>query len=197
MPPPAPVAGVTSIVLGRSDAPLLQRFFDDNPAYFLTVQGAPAGPSEALDEITSLPPASYPFNETYVIGYRAESGALIALANVVTDFLAPGVWLIGTFYVATERHGTGLAHTLYDSIERWASAHGARWLRLGVVLGNTRAERFWTRVGFQNVKIRHGVVIGKRTNALQVMVKSLAGETVDCYRELVAHDREEGSCSKR
>jgi hypothetical protein len=66
---------------------------------------------------------------------------------------------------------------------------GARWLRLGVVEGSTRAERFWLRCGFAQVRGRGPVTMGRKTNLLRVMAKPLAGGTIDEYLELVERDR--------
>lgn len=186
--PPSPLAGINSRLLGAPDAPLLQRFMAENPAYFVAVHGALPTSSEALDELNSLPPATYSYGEKVLIGFQTEKGTLIAFANIVTDLFAPGVWLIATFYVATERHGSGDAKAYYLAIEQWAASHGAQWLRLGVVIGNTRAEKFWARAGFMDVIVRHGIAMGQRVNAMQVMVKSLRSATLDDYRALVAQD---------
>jgi GNAT superfamily N-acetyltransferase len=86
------------------------------------------------------------------------------MANVVSDLLAPTVWHIGTFIVATSRHGRGDAQVIYDNLEAWARRNGAQWLRLGVVKGNLRAEHFWERQGFAQTRLRPGVSMGRLTN---------------------------------
>ena len=200
--PASPLANVNSILLADSDAPLLQTFLDQNPAYFITVQGTPAESDEAEREITDLPPTGYPYDEKYVIGYTNQSanqsanqsGELIAVANMITDLFAPTVWHLATFYLATDRHGTGQAGILYCSLEQWAIAHGARWMRLGVVVGNTRAVRFWSRCGFQPMRVRSAVCSAVCTGQVErdilVMCKSLCGQELGDYLALVAHDRD-------
>jgi GNAT superfamily N-acetyltransferase len=157
--------------LGADDEPLLQRFFDENPAYFIAVHGEPDAAGEAHEEIHGLPPAGWSFSKKWLVGYVDGAGSLVAVANVITDLLAPGVWHIGLFIVATSRHGSGDAQRLHDGLERWASGYGARWLRLGVVRGNGRAERFWESLGYTQVRTREGVAISKLTNTLRVMIK--------------------------
>ena len=120
-----------------------------------------------------------------------ETGSLIGVANVVSDLLAPGVWHIGLFMVATRLHGGGAARSLYEQLERWALDQGAQWLRLGVVQGNTRAERFWERCAFVEVRKRGGVEMGMLVNTLRVMAKPLAAGTLPEYLALVARDRPE------
>ena len=66
---------------------------------------------------------------------------------------------------------------------------GAHWIRLGVVVGNARAERFWARCGYVQVRERGPLEMGKKTNMLRVMVKPLAGGSLDAYLSLVERDR--------
>ena len=189
--PPSPLPGIRTVELVAGSEPLLQAFFDANPAYFLTIQGEPAAPTEAHEEIHGELPSGWRYTKKWVFGYVDRNGSLIALANLVSDILAPAVWNVSTFIVATERHGTGDAALLYRSLEEWAHAHGAQWLRLGVVLGNTRGERFWQAQGYVQTRLRHGIQFGSRTNSLRVMFKPLAGGTLEQYLSIIARDRPE------
>ena len=187
--PRCSLSGLSVFELTPQHAPLLQRFFDDNPAYFLAVLGQAAQPNEALEEIVEALPPGWSFSRQIRMAWQEASGCLVAMANITSDLLAPGVWHIGLFIVATERHGSGTAQTLYRDIEAWAVANGASWLRLGVVAGNVRAERFWEAAGFHEMRRRAGVEMGKLTNTVRVMAKPLSGGTIDAYLRLVARDR--------
>ena len=190
--PVSPIAGIRIIELTADRAPELQRFFDENPAYFLATSGEPAGPNEAYEEITGEVPAGWGFTKKWVVGYAQENGSLVALANVITDLLAPTVFHIGTFIVATARHGTGNAQELYRGLELWSAANGAAWMRLGVVKGNARAERFWASAGYIPVRERHGIQMGNRTTTVRNMVKPLKSSNLEAYFSLVSRDRPEG-----
>jgi GNAT superfamily N-acetyltransferase len=186
--PASPIAGLTVVGLGPESEPILQRFFDANPAYFVTVSGEPAGPNEARDEIRDEVPAGMSYTSRWMLGWADAGGELAAMADGVCDLLAPGVWHIGLFIVATSRHGGGDARTLYRSLEDWALANGAAWMRLGVVQGNVRAERFWQAQGYVETRTRT-VAMGRRTNVVRVMHKPLAGGSVAQYLALVPRDR--------
>jgi hypothetical protein len=190
--PVSPIAGIRTIELTADRAPELQRFFEENPAYFLATSGEPAGPDEALEEITGEVPVGWSFTKKWVVGYAQENGSLMALANVITDLLAPAVFHIGTFIVATARHGTSDAQQLYRGLEHWSVANGAAWMRLGVVKGNARAERFWASAGYIPVRERHGIQMGNRTMTVRTMVKPLRGGNLEVYFSLVPRDRPEG-----
>jgi GNAT superfamily N-acetyltransferase len=189
--PQSPIPGLQAIELTIADAPLLQRFFDRNPAYFLATSGEPAGAGEAMDEISDPLPADMNYTKKWVIGYVDESGELAAMATVIAGLLAPSVQHIGTFIVATDRHGSGDAQRIYGALEAWAHDAGGAWMRLGVVLGNSRAERFWTAQGYVPVRRRHEIQMGPRTVTIQVMYKPLRGGARDEYLVLVPRDREE------
>jgi GNAT superfamily N-acetyltransferase len=189
--PVSPIPGLRTIEITAARTTLLQRFFDTNPEYSITVSGEPAGPNAAHDEIHDLPPAGWSFTKMWVIGYIDENDELAAMANVVSDLLVSGVWHIGLFIVATSRHGTGDAQVLYRGLESWAAANGAHWLRLGVVEGNARAERFWIAHGYVETRKRSGVEIGKRINTIRVMVKPLTNGSIAQYLSLVPRDRPE------
>jgi GNAT superfamily N-acetyltransferase len=179
----------SAVELTAVDIPDLQRFFELNPEYFVAVNGQAPAPEEARDEFYGALPHGWAFTKKWLIGFFDESQSLIGMANVVSDLLAPGVWHIGLFMIATRLHGSGEAQALYERLERWALEHGAQWLRLGVVAGNSRAERFWDRYGFTEVRKRADVQMGRLVNTLRVMAKPLAGGTLPEYLALVERDR--------
>ena len=68
-------------------------------------------------------------------------------------------------------------------------AEGARWIRLGVVKGNAKAERFWAKVGYRELRERGPVVMGRQSNVVRVLWKPLAGGTRADYLARVERDR--------
>lgn len=189
--PASTIPNLRTIEITSSEEPLLQRFFETNPQYFLAVNGEPAGPNEAHEEIHGELPTGWRFTKKWMVGYVDAQNNLSAMANIISDLLAPHVWHIGLFVVATSRHGTGDAQTIYHGLESWAKASGAQWLRLGVVEGNARAEHFWESLGYMQTRTREGVVMGKLTNSIRVMVKPLAGGSIEQYLALIERDRPE------
>jgi GNAT superfamily N-acetyltransferase len=187
--PTSPIPELRVVNLLVDGEPALQAFFDANPFYFMAVHGEPAQSGEAHEEIHGTLPAGYPFTHKYVFGYQDSHGQLVAMANVISDLLARHVWHVGTFIVATAKHGTGAAQKLYASIEQWAAQSGAQWMRLGVVEGHSRAESFWQRCGYQQVARREGIVMGTKTNVIRVMAKPLLNQPISEYQLLVQRDR--------
>ena len=189
--PSSSIPGLRTIEITSENEQELQRFFEANPQYFLSVNGEPAGPNEAHVEIHGELPSGWSLTKKWLVGYVNAENSLVAFANVVSDLLAPSVWHIGLLIVATSQHGTGDAQAIHRGLETWAISNGANWLRLGVVKGNVRAERFWEALGYIETRTRVGVEMGKLTNTLRVMVKPLANGSIEQYLSLVPRDRPE------
>ena len=183
------VGALDARALDGDDVPRLQHFLDANPEYYLSTHGEPPAPDEAAREFAELPLAGMPFRSNWMIGVGGADGPLVAMAHGLGDFIAAHVWHIGLFIVASELHGDGTARLLYDELEAWMRAQGARWIRLGVVQGNAKAERFWHKAGYRQVRERTGLAMGKRVNTVRVLVKPLGNEPLETYLAQVARDR--------
>lgn len=181
--------GIRVVALTVADDVELQHFFEQAPVYFIAVNGEPATPTEARDELLGPLPAGWTCSRMYWFGYRDAEDRLVSVVNIAADLLAQGVWHIGLLLVDSRRHGSGLAQHLHADLERWAIENGAQWLRLTVVVGNTCAERFWPKLGYVPVRTRDGVAMGRQVNRVSIQIKALAGGRVEDYLALVERDR--------
>jgi GNAT superfamily N-acetyltransferase len=181
--------GVRGVALGEAELPRLQAFFEANPTYFETVNGSPVRPDEARQEFDDLPPPEMPFRQRWIIGLEEPGGQLQGIAIVLADFIVPAVWHVALFIVDTTLHGSGVAGRAYRALEDWMRGQGANWLRLGAVVGNARAERFWPKMGYHEVRQRHGMQTGLKTSTVIVFVKPLGGRSLDDYLGRMARDR--------
>jgi GNAT superfamily N-acetyltransferase len=177
------------VALTLADEVELQQFFEHAPDYFIAVNGEPATLTEACDELQVQLPAGWACSRMHWLGYRGTDETLVAVVNIAADLLADGVWHIALLLVDSRWHGTGLAQQLHSDLERWAVENGAQWLRLSVVVGNTKAERFWPKLGYVSVRTRDGITMGRQVNRVSIQVKALAGGQVKDYLALVERDR--------
>lgn len=175
--------------LQTADVPALQALFDANPLYFRTINGRDALPDEAQTEFDELPPPHLSHGRRWIAGVYDRAGGLAGVVVVLSDFCTAGVWHLSLFLLATRLHGQGLAGALHQALQAWAQRQGARWLRLGVIVGNARAERFWERMGYVEVRRRLGIDTGGRRNDSRVMVKPLGPDGIDSYLARVPRDR--------
>jgi GNAT superfamily N-acetyltransferase len=158
------VEAIECAEVDEGELPELQEFLEANPEYYLAVDGSPPGPNEAREQFEFALPPQWPFEKKWLLVFRRKDGCIVGMAGLISNLFAEGVWHIGIFMVATSLHGSGLAQALYDRMESWMRTRGGRWLRLGVVEGNRRAERFWESMGYVDVRRRLDVEMGERVN---------------------------------
>jgi len=195
-PPLFTAAGCVAVLLSPDDAPALQSFLDANPGYSQIVAGRPWLPDEAASELAERPPTDWPQGATrHLALLDARDGGWRGLLFYTEDLLAPQVWHLALFLVASAWHGRGLAAALHQAWEDHAAAQGAHWLRLGVVIGNARAERFWERMGYQDVRLRRGLVFGQLTQDVRLMVRPLGEATLAEHLARVPRDRPDNSAA--
>lgn len=175
--------------LTAEDEAAVQVFFEANPGYFMVCNGQPAQPLEAREELNGEVPHGWEYGRRWVWGYVDGQGTLVALVNIISDLWVSGVWHTAFFIVDSSRHGRGDARMIHQDIERWAQHNGAQWMRLVVVQGNVRAERFWAKLGYRQTRTREGIEMGKRINTVRMMIKPLGERTVEEHLQRVPRDR--------
>ena len=179
------------------EVPRLQAFFDANPGIFIVVNGRPPQPDEAQTAFDAMPPPHLAFSRRWFLGLfhrktaeQAAEAPLAGVAIVNSNLGAPGVWHLALFFVEGALQGRGVASEFYAAMEAWVRGQGAQWLRLGVVEGNLRAQRFRSREGFQAVRSREGIDTGGRLNTVHVLVQPRTDQTdLARYLELTPCDR--------
>ncbi len=191
----ATAGDVRIVVLTASDIPEIQRLYEANPEYSLNVMGRPPKPNDAYEEFFDTPPPEFPWRAQWILGFVNAGDKLIGVASIVADLFAAAVWHIGYFMIETKRHGAGLARAIYDALEAHIRREGAVWLRLGVVVGNGRAEKFWARCGYMETRRRENYVLGDAVHTVRVMVKPLRERSIDDYLSVVPRDRPESSAA--
>jgi GNAT superfamily N-acetyltransferase len=192
MPAPASLfasADLRAIPMTAADVPQLQALFETNPGYFLRINGSPPPADAAQSEFDESPPPHLGFGQRWMLGVRQRDGELVGVINLLSDLCTAGAWHIALFWLVDRLHGRGLAEPLHAALEQHARQNGALWLRLSVIAGNARAERFWQRLGYVELRRRLGVDTGGRLNDARVLLKPLAGLGVDAYLDRVARDR--------
>lgn len=186
-------AGLHARTLQADEVPALQAFFDANPGYWLTVNGVPPPPDLAQTEFDERPPPSMTYAGHDVLGLFDAGGQLQGVTVVARDLMQPGVWHVALLLLAESLQGRGVGSAIYAALERWMGELGARWVRMGVVIGNLAARRFWARQGFVGLRVAQGIDTGGRVNQVQTHAKSLAGplegEQLERYLSLLPRDR--------
>ncbi|MGN4967281.1 GNAT family N-acetyltransferase [Aeromonas dhakensis] len=132
--------------LQASDAPALQRLFEQAPTYQAAISHAPLCAQAAEEALTACPP-TLPFSAKQVIGCW-EAGELTAVLDLLRDYPEPTTAYLGLLLVGEPWQGAGRGQALYLHACTLARAWGATQLRLSVIASNEVALSFWLRRGF-------------------------------------------------
>ncbi len=186
-------ANFTVRELAAEEIPLLQALFEANPDYFVIVGGQPPRPDEAQQEFEERVPEHLSFGTRWFAGAFDRAATLRGLIILVSDLSAQGVWHTALFFLDGVLRRTGAAMELHNSLEAHARRSGAQWLRLAVIDGNVPAQRFWAKCGYQQVRTRLYPNLSGETKLARVLVKPLAGGTLEQYALLVPRDAPEST----
>lgn len=176
------------IRLDHENADELQALLAANEAYYLLATGAPAAFDEAVREMDSRPPETMPHDAVWNLGWRGEDGRLLGFAQVIAGLLAPPVWHIGFFLVRPDCQHQGVGRALHSALLVWMRTRGARWIRLGVIVGNARGEDFWQRCGYREARRRENVAMGRLSHTIRTLVLLPEGDSLAEYQRQVPRD---------
>ncbi len=128
-----------------ADAAAIQAILDADPETWLLLEGAPLVPNEGTLMLTIRPP-EIPLERKHL--YVADG---VCVLDMLAGYPVPTTWFLGLIFLAPERRGGGLGTRVLDAITAHVRAHGGTALRLGVVVENIAARRFYDRLGFRHV----------------------------------------------
>ena len=131
------------------DDDLLQALLETDPGYAERVTGYPPGPSDGYSTLTAVPPDFDPADK-HVLGLF-DGERLVAAADVLHGYPAPGTAFVGLLLVDGTNRGAGLGRAMHDEVVRLAREWGdVGTLRLAVVDTNAEvAAPFWERLGYR------------------------------------------------
>lgn len=167
------VRGHALVPITAGDAEELQRFFEACSEYFELQDGCAPGGTAALDELAQVPPERSAADKLS-LGVRAPGGDLVGFVDLVRHYPEPGCWWLGLLLLVPRLRNRGLGAQVYEELARWAAAHGACSIRLGVLEQNRAAQRFWRRRGFEPVGSGRYVAPSGRESAVIIMAAQLA-----------------------
>lgn len=132
--------------LTETDIPALQALLERCADYYRDVGRRAVKPDEAQTLFDILPPDKTRADK-HLFGVDDLSG----VTDLISDWPAPGTWLIGFLLLEPAARSRGLGPTVVAAVEAYAGERGAQRLRVGVEHTNPRALRFWEGQGFVHV----------------------------------------------
>lgn len=159
--------------LTEADIPAIQGCAARCVDYTLLVEGRETQPDEGAQFLLDAPDGWDP-NSLHKLGVVGDGDELVGLLDVVPGYPDADVWYIGLMVLDPKVRGSGFGTRLYTAFEAWAASHGAARVMLSVVKENEAAHRFWTRIGFQDVRDVEPRQFGNKMQGRWEMAKVVA-----------------------
>lgn len=138
------------LVLTEDEAEDVAELYARCADYFQLQDGEAATLADVIEMFSDVPDEKSAMDQT-VLGWR-DDGRLYALAAILRDFPADGIWYLGFMIVDPAKRRQGIGRSIYQTIEQWAAGRGAREMRLSVLEVNEGADRFWRSLGYKELR---------------------------------------------
>ena len=165
-------AGRDVMRLSTDDAPALQRLLERCDDYYDIVEGRPAGPHAAIEELTEGPPERMP-QDVFGLGIAARPGELAGFIAALRHYRRPNQWYLGLMLLDPAMRGRGLGRAAYLAFEEWVVSEGADPMLLAVVEPNHR-RCILGKPRFRVAALLSGAYIGLRKHVLIELEKNIA-----------------------
>jgi len=134
---------------GWGDVGALQSLLEAAPGYHRLVEGAPAGPNAAFDQIAD---AEADPDRRLLLLWPREGSMAAGVVDLQIHWPDPGAAHVRLLLLRESLHGRGLGREAAAGLEEALRLEGFRALRLSVTVENDGARAFWERVGFAPVE---------------------------------------------
>jgi len=162
------LGGLEARVLERADLAALQDLLERCADFVTLDEGAAPGPGAAEEALDAVPPG-FAREDQMVFGLG--DARLVGMIGVLRGYPSVGEWWIGTFMLDPAARGRGLGAAVMADFEAWLREQGCAAVYLAVLERNPDAQRFWERVGYQELDRR--VRKGARPDPCVRMVRRL------------------------
>jgi GNAT superfamily N-acetyltransferase len=166
--------GYTVVRLTAADEGELQDLFVRCSDFHELAEGVPTPPGAASEELVARPPGT-PLRDKFSFGISAAGGGMVGYLDLIRNHPAEGEWWIGLLMLEPAERGAGLGSRVYRAAAEWVARQGGTAIHIGVLEHNPKAERFWRRQGFQEVRRVEWVAGTGRVGRLIIMVDQRPG----------------------
>ncbi|SKA96785.1 Acetyltransferase (GNAT) domain-containing protein [Caloramator quimbayensis] len=118
--------------------------------YYLLIEGVLPSKKDVDEIFIDLPP-NKSYEDKYVLGIF-KYDELAGIVDIVRDFPDAGEWMLGLMLIKIDERGNGLGRNVHRALSEWASNLGAKSFRIGVVIDNHKAMKFWSNLGYKKIK---------------------------------------------
>jgi RimJ/RimL family protein N-acetyltransferase len=143
-------ARIKAEILSAGDLDLVIRLNETCRDFFFFQNGLPPSENDAREIFEFLPPQSDGVTKLPIGIFN--SGKLVGVMDVLRGYRTSSEWYIGFMLLAPSVRGQGFGSEIHNEFASYARRQGTHRLLLAVLEANESARRFWTRLGYNEVK---------------------------------------------
>lgn len=165
---PPVIEGFAVRPLEDRDVVPLQALFDQDPEYFVEINGR----AFTVEEVRAALPPGLSYDDKF--SYALERGGRVeGVIDLVRGYPEPQVMYLGFLFLSKAVRGGGAGRRCLRGLYVWAREMGARVLRLGVVEPNAKARHLYATEGFTFEAMREVDPEAKRMRRTLVLRRAL------------------------
>jgi len=122
----------------------LQALYGRCPDYLRMAFGEPVRATAAEED--------FALDRNMIYGIYSRDAELIGALEMLRDYPKPDEWWIGLLMLDPRARGHGLGERICRTTFDWIVREGGRAVWIAVLTHNEPAQRFWTRIGFEEME---------------------------------------------
>lgn len=154
--------------LHQGDAAEFQSLFERCSDYVQLHSGAPPRPNEAEEELRARP-AGKELTDKFSFGIFDSQQEMVGFIDLMRNYPAVNEWWIGLLLINPIARGQGLGTRAYRASTEWVRNQQGHRMWLGVLEENESALRFWSRLGFEEVRRESHMADSGKTHVVVVL----------------------------
>lgn len=143
--------GYTIKSISIDDCKIVEKLCIECSDYFILHDGTLPNTKDIKGIFFDLPP-NKGYEDKFVLGIFTSQNKLIGIVDIVRDYPTVGEWMLGLMLIAPNQRNNGLGTTVHKIVSDWAMSLGAKSFRIGVIQENDKGNKFWSRLGYINIK---------------------------------------------
>ncbi len=155
-------------LLRREDIGAIQDLYVRCLDYMLLVDGRPADPGAVEEEFQSVP-SGKTLADKFVFGIFDRQHVLSGLLDTVRGYPDRATWWLDTLLLVPEARSRGLGQKVFQAFAGYVEASDGQAIMLGVVEENTRALKFWQKMGFEFLRQTAPEPFGNKIQRVTIM----------------------------
>ena len=135
-------------LLSKEDIPAVQKFFNDNPDFFIASTGQAPKENEAEILFNKIPEGKTTEDKFWLAIFDNDNNNIVAFVDLIQNYKIENQWTIGLYIVSKNYRGQGIATKLLNDLENLLLSLRVNSLEISIKEQNVCELSFWKKMNF-------------------------------------------------